>query len=63
MWASYRGHAEVVKLLLANGADINAETEHGSTALMRAGYKGHAKVVKLLQDATSRQEHELEREL
>ena len=36
MWASRRGHAGIVKALLAAGADVNAATNFGWTALMYA---------------------------
>ncbi len=48
MWASLRGNVDVVKLLLAKGADINAKTKGGQTALMAASSGGHQEVVNLL---------------
>ncbi|NDH10071.1 MAG: ankyrin repeat domain-containing protein, partial [Gammaproteobacteria bacterium] len=39
---------EVVKALLASGADVNAQTKQGVTALMTAAYNGHVEVVKAL---------------
>jgi ankyrin repeat protein len=36
MWASERGHAKVVKLLLDRGADVNAANDSGRTALLLA---------------------------
>ena len=55
MMASYGGYtygsyAEVVKLLLAKGADINVKNSNGETALMAASSRGNADVVKLLLD-------------
>ena len=47
MFASYYGHSEVVKLLLASGADVNASFE-GDTALTWAKQRGHAEIVNLL---------------
>ncbi len=49
------GHQKIVKLLLANGAEINARTEApyapaGRTALMEASWWGNYDVVKLLLD-------------
>jgi uncharacterized protein len=41
---------EVVKLLLAKGADVKAANDHGITALHGAGYKGANKVAQLLVD-------------
>jgi len=42
------GHIEVVKALIANGAEIEAEDEDGRTPLMLAAKKGHIEVVKAL---------------
>jgi len=39
-----------VKLLLEKGANIDAKTNQGFTALMVASYKGQAEAVKLLLD-------------
>ena len=44
----YGDHKEVVKLLIAAGADISAVDEFGYTALMRAAECGHQEVVKVL---------------
>jgi ankyrin repeat protein len=41
-------YAEVVKLLLDKGADVNKKTDEGITALMAASYGGNVEVVKLL---------------
>ena len=40
MLATHRGHIEIMKLLLANGADINAQSADGTTAVLvaAAGY-------------------------
>jgi ankyrin repeat protein len=48
MIASWNGHTEVVKLLVENGADVNAKTKDGFTALIFASMEVHAKIVKLL---------------
>ena len=48
MAASWEGHAEVVKELLAAGANVNTRARDGRTALMFASYHGHPEVVKLL---------------
>ena len=47
MFASYYGHTELARLLLTNGADVNADFE-GDTALTWAKQKGHAEIVNLL---------------
>jgi ankyrin repeat protein len=46
--AAYKGHTEVVKLLLAPGTNVNLQNIRGLTALMHASFKGHTKVVELL---------------
>ena len=46
--AAYRGYADVVKLLLAAGADVNAKDSFGDTPLHAAAINGQADVVKLL---------------
>jgi len=48
MSASKKGSADVVKLLLSHGADVNASTKAGKTALDYARKKGHQEIVKLL---------------
>ncbi|MCD6501102.1 ankyrin repeat domain-containing protein [bacterium] len=48
MFASYFGDEKVVKLLLANGANINAKDVDGRTALLFASSKGHEKIEELL---------------
>jgi ankyrin repeat protein len=48
MYAAYAAHTEVVKLLLAKGADVNARNNINGTALMLAAQKGNPVTVKLL---------------
>ena len=48
MWAAEKGHPEVVKLLVDNGADVNARTKKIGTALTLALDNGHLEVAKLL---------------
>jgi len=48
--AGRRGDAQAVNALLAKGADVNAKTRYGATALSYAADKGHLEVVKLLLD-------------
>jgi outer membrane protein assembly factor BamB len=46
--AARRGDAEAVKTLLAKGADVNAKSPYGVTALSYAADRGHLEVVKVL---------------
>jgi len=47
-YAAFNGHAQIAEYLLKRGAEINATTENGSTALFFAARYGHLEVVKLL---------------
>ena len=49
--AAMFGRADMVKLLLEAGADVEARDEFGDTALHEAAKRGHAAVVKLLLEA------------
>jgi outer membrane protein assembly factor BamB len=46
--AAKRGDAAVVEALLAKGAEVNAKTRYGGTALAFAADKGHLQVVRIL---------------
>src|SRR6059036_2295307 len=46
--AARKGDAVAVKALLSKGADVNAKSDYGATALSFAADKGHVEVVKLL---------------
>ena len=46
--AAEAGHADVVDVLLANAADVDAANAAGVSALMRASGRGHCDVVRLL---------------
>ena len=48
IYASFNGHAAVVDYLLKKGAEVNARTANGSTALLFAARFGHLEVVELL---------------
>jgi len=48
MLASISGSAELAKLLIAHGAQVNAANPGGITALMIAAANDHASVVELL---------------
>ena len=49
--ASYNGKTELVKSLIAQGANINAKDGKGYTPLLLAAFKGHTEVVNLLINA------------
>ena len=46
--AAQEGHVDVVKVLLQNGADVNAVDERKWTALHFAAQSGHVDVAKVL---------------
>lgn len=48
MWASEQGSLEIARLLLDEGADVDAVQTNGDTALILACHKGHLAVVRLL---------------
>jgi len=51
MEAAYKNEIGTVKLLIENGADLNAKDKNGETALELAKRKGYENVVKLLRSA------------
>lgn len=48
MWASKNGYAEVVKLLIEEGSNLDMQDKKGRTALMLASRRFHTEVVSLL---------------
>jgi len=46
--ASQEGHLHIVKLLLEQGADVNAQKNNGSSSLFVASANGHLHVIKFL---------------
>jgi ankyrin repeat protein len=48
IYGAFNGHASIVDYLLKHGAEINATTANGSTALFFAARYGHLEVVELL---------------
>jgi ankyrin repeat protein len=55
MLAAKKGHLEIVKALLAAGADVNVRTTGGVTALFVAESGGHTAVVEILRKAGATQ--------
>jgi ankyrin repeat protein len=53
MIAAANGRAELVELLVHAGADVQAQSERGDTALTIARAKGNEKVIKLLDGASA----------
>ncbi|CAO3692897.1 unnamed protein product [Umbelopsis ramanniana] len=49
-YAAGNGHIKVVRLLIKNGAAVNAKNKYSDTALHRAAESGYKEVVKLLLD-------------
>ena len=53
--AAQQGHAEVVRLLLDSGANVNARDDSHLTALQWAQEKGHGDVVSMLKGAGAKE--------
>jgi ankyrin repeat protein len=51
MLGAYHGHPDVVKVLAARGADVNAINDRGQTPLAGAVFKGYADVTAALVEA------------
>ena len=51
MIAAITGHADIVKLFLARGADVNVKAANGTTALSVAQLSGNAEIVQLLKQS------------
>ncbi|CAM9542572.1 unnamed protein product [Scytosiphon promiscuus] len=56
--SAWQGEVGVVRLLLARGADVNAQNNLGSTPLNRAAVAGQTEVIELLLDAGANLEHQ-----
>ncbi|MHB1358232.1 MAG: ankyrin repeat domain-containing protein [Rhodocyclaceae bacterium] len=50
-YAAFAGHAELTERLLAAGADVNARSTNGSTAVMMAAREGHEVIAQRLMTA------------
>jgi ankyrin repeat protein len=48
LWASERGHSEIIRLLLEKGADINAQGGENGNAIQCAAREGNLEIVQLL---------------
>lgn len=48
MWAAHEGHTDAMKVLIKNGADIDAKRENGDTALWFTAQKGQLDAMKIL---------------
>jgi ankyrin repeat protein len=48
MWAAHKGDSELVRLLIATGANLNIRDDNGNTALIWATANDHSEVVRLL---------------
>eukprot|EP00899_Mesostigma_viride_P000659 jgi/Mesvir1/10594/Mv16596-RA.1 len=46
--AAFRGHLETARLIVENGADVNAVNKNGWTPLVAAAERGHLDIVRLL---------------
>jgi hypothetical protein len=46
--AAYNGHVEIIRLLLLNGAEVNAKNNRGRTPLYCAALNGHIDILHLL---------------
>ena len=55
MFATEKGHTEIVKVLLSAVADIDAKSNDGSTGLMVAEKGSHKEIVELLKKAGAKE--------
>lgn len=57
MLAAAKGATDVIEMLIARGADVNATTAVGNTALMMAAARGHVATVRVLVESGARAAH------
>ncbi len=57
MYAVHHGNVDIVKELLAAGADVNLKTTRGDTALKLAQQSSNAEVIQLLKQAGAKEEY------
>ena len=48
MFATYKNYIEIAKLLIENGADVNAKNNYNETALNESARSGYLELTKLL---------------
>ena len=53
MWACKRGHTEIVKALVAAGADVNLRDFNKQTALYRARKRKYTDIMQILEEASA----------
>ena len=51
--AAYKGNISIIRSLISNNVNLNAENFYGWTALHLATYKGHIEIIKMLIDANA----------
>ena len=56
MVAAWFGRIEAVRFLIGAGADVNARSQNGFTAMVAAQYVGHAGIVNILKQAGAQAE-------
>ena len=55
MYAVAYNNTEMVQVLLAYGADVNAQNNKGYTALMWVKKQGHKEIVRILKEAGAKE--------
>jgi ankyrin repeat protein len=53
--AAFKGHVDVVKLLIDAKADVNTKNNSGYTVLFAAAHYGHSDVVNMLKAAGAKE--------
>jgi ankyrin repeat protein len=48
MWAAYKGHKDIVDIILAHNCNVDLQTNEGWTALICAAVNGHTDIVDTL---------------
>jgi ankyrin repeat protein len=61
-FAADEGHKEIVELLIAAGADVNAKNDIGGTPLDGAAFRGQTKIAALLRKHSGKTGEELKAE-